>query len=178
MSILTLTALVLVVAGLGVGIILTLRKGQLETQILGLLATFVPVVKQARSDPSVLLACYPTLTAARKCFPEAFSRLEGDGSEGFPFGRADIEIMHERWTAEWLEWEQTHESNCQRKIAAIDATLKGEVSEAKAVLLRTELQAVEQEKLDSYQRRYAEYVGISRALERLTESPTSQKKSG
>ncbi len=166
-------ALGLVVAGFGAGVVLTLRKGQLETQILSLLATFVPVLRQARSDPRVLLACHPAVGAARKCFPEAFSRLEGDGSPGFPFSDSDIETTLERWTADWLEWEQEHESNYQRKVAAIDAALEGGVPESKAVALRTELQVVEQEKLDSYQRRYSEYVGISRALQQLTQSAAS-----
>ena len=127
----------------------------------------------AKSSLYCTQACHPAVGAARKCFPEAFSRLEGDGSPGFPFSDSDIETTLERWTADWLEWEQEHESNYQRKVAAIDAALEGGVPESKAVVLRTELQVVEQEKLDSYQRRYSEYVGISRALQQLTQSAAS-----
>jgi hypothetical protein len=41
--------------------------------------------------------------------------------------------------------------------------------------LRAELEAVEQQKLDLYQKRYEEYVGVSRALAKLTEVPAGQR---
>jgi len=161
----------------GLLILVELRKQRMDAQMLGLLATFASVAKEVRSDPRLLLAYYPVAVAARRCFPEAFAALEQPQSQSFPFGSQEIEEAHARWTAEWLDWERNHESEYRRKAAALNAELVT-ATDARIPGLRTELEAVEQQKLDLYQHRYEEYVGVSRALAKLTDVPVGQGANG
>ena len=151
-----------------VGLLLTtlLRARRRDAQILGLLATFGPVVERARSDPRVLLAWYPTAEAARRTFPEAFAALDQNGTDRFPFGAVQLETAHARWTTDWLEWERDHDAEYRQKSEAIEAEFDrfaGATSQAQA-----RLETLEREKLERYQRRYEDYVRTSRALANLT----------
>ena len=49
----------------------------------------------------------------------------------------------------------------------LKATLAGHQSGKEAAAMRAELDAIEFEKLEQYQRRYEEYVRVSRALQAL-----------
>ena len=177
MVMLTSAILVVTVALVGLLMVVELRKRRMDAQMLGLLATFASIAKEARSDPRLLLAYYPVAVAGRRCFPEAFAALEQPQSQSFPFGSPEIEEAHARWTTEWLEWERNHESEYRRKAAALNAELVT-ATDARIPALRTELEAVEQQKLDLYQQRYEEYVGVSRALAKLTEAPVGQGGNG
>ena len=177
MVVLMSAILAVTVAILGLLMLVELRKQRRDAQLLGLLATFAPIAKEARSDPRLLLVHYPAVVAARRCFPEAFAALEEPQSKSFPLGSLEIEEAHARWTAEWLEWEQRHESEYQRKAAVLNAELVN-TTDARMPALRAELEAVEQQKLDLYQHRYEEYVGVSRALAKLTEVPEGQRANG
>ncbi|MEE2635855.1 MAG: hypothetical protein VYE68_01305 [Acidobacteriota bacterium] len=150
----------------------TLRARRRDAQLLSLCATFGPPIERAQSDPRVLLAWYPVACAMRRQFAEAFAALSADPSKPFPWSPADIEAAHARWTADWLEWER-HQDVEHRTMTA-DIETKLERAEATTIPgLKTRLEHLEQQKLEHYQRRYEEYVGVSRALKKLAELASS-----
>lgn len=164
-------ALAAVAAATGLGALLVasaLRARRRDAQILGLLAAFGGAAERARADPRVLLAWYPLADAARRAFPDAFGVLESEARPRFPFGPADLEAAHARWSTEWLDWERRHDAEHRARREAVEAEL-GQAAAAAAPPLRARLEALEQEKLERYQRRYEEYVRVSRALGRLSE---------
>ena len=164
-------ALAAVAAATGLGALLVasaLRARRRDAQILGLLAAFGGAAERARADPRVLLAWYPLADAARRAFPDAFRAQESEGRPRFPFGPADLEAAHARWSTEWLDWERRHDAEHRARREAVEAEL-GQAAAAAAPPLRARLEALEQEKLERYQRRYEEYVRVSRALGRLSE---------
>ena len=172
------SALLIVVAivatvcgGIGLLVVSQLRARRLEAQILDLLATLGPVAERARSDPRVLLAWFPIAEAARRRFPEAFETLDQSDAGRFPFDEAHLDAAHTRWTADWLEWERDHDAEYRQKSDAIETQL-AQSAGAEATPLRAQLEVVEREKLERYQRRYEDYVRTSRALEKL-QAPVS-----
>ena len=168
-------ALVAVAAATGFGAFLVasaLRSRQRDTQILGLLATFGPAAERAYNDPRVLLAWYPVGGAARRAFPDAFAALEPDGEPRFPFSAADLEVAHARWTTDWLDWERRQDADHRAGREALEAEL-GQATDVNAPPLRARLEALEREKLEQYQRRYEEYVRVSRALAQLSGQETA-----
>lgn len=140
-----------------------------DAQVLELLALFGPACERARADPRVLLAWYPVASAARRAFPAAFAALEYGGDARFPFSAADLEAAHARWSTDWLDWERRQDAEHRDRREALEAEL-GRATEATAPALRARLEALEREKLEHYQRRYEEYVRVSRALEQLSET--------
>ena len=164
-------ALAAVAAAVGLGAFVVaraLRRRRRDAQILGLLATFGPAAERARADPRVLVAWHPVAVAARRAFPEAFAALEPDGDPRFPFDAADVEAAHARWSTEWLDWERRQDAEHRARREAVEAELES-AADAAAPALRARLEALEQEKLERYQRRYEEYVSVSRALRQLAE---------
>ncbi len=164
-------ALAAVAAAIGLGAFLVagaLRDRRRDAQILGLLAAFGPAAERARTDPRVLLAWYPFVNAARRAFPEAFGALEPEGQPQLPLGPADLEAAHARWSTEWLDWERRQDAEHRAKREAVEAEL-GQATDVTAPPLRARLEALEREKLEQYQRRYEEYVSVSRALRHLSE---------
>ena len=165
---LAVTLLAAVCAAVGLRVVTLLRARRRDAQILGLIATFGPVAERARSDPRVLLAWYPTAEAARRTFPEAFETIDHEsGTSRFPFGAAQLEAAHARWTADWLEWERNHDAEYRQKSEAIEAELSRS-ADGGSKAVRGRLETLEREKLERYQRRYEEYVWTSRALGDLT----------
>ena len=165
-------ALLAVAATTGIGAILVrnaLGFRRRDAQVLGLLATFGPPCERARSDPRVLLAWYPVALAARRAFPQAFMVLDGDGQRRFPFGQAELEAAHARWSTEWLDWERRQDAEHRARREAVEAELERATAET-APPLRARLDALEREKLEQYQHRYEEYVRVSRALKELAEA--------
>jgi hypothetical protein len=150
----------------------TLRARRRDAQILRLLDIFGPVVERARSDPRVLLAWYPLANAARQTFPDAFAAIDQAGVEPFPFGPTARETAHARWTTDWLEWEHRNDGDSRRNREAIEAELERSDGAA-AQAARARLDALERDKLEQYQRKYEEYVKVSRALGALTDTPTA-----
>jgi hypothetical protein len=116
------------------------------------------------NDPQTLLAWQPLVATARTLFPEEFAELDRARGSPFPFGSEQIQAAHARWSADWLAWELAHNDAFKLKAARIEAEIAAKGS---TPLARAELDAVEREKLDLYQRRYAEYVRVSKALQAL-----------
>ena len=160
------TFLAAICGGVGLLVVTLLRARRRDAQIFDLLATFGPVAERARSDPRVLLAWYPTAEAARRTFPEAFAAIDQNGTNRFPFGAAQLEAAHARWTTDWLEWERHHDAEYRQQTEAIEAELDRSTGAASQAA-RTRLETVEREKLERYQRRYEEYVQTSLALANL-----------
>ena len=160
------TVLAAVCGGVGLLVVTLLRARRRDAQILKLLATFGPVAERARSDPRVLLAWYPTAEAARRTFPDAFAAIDQNGTNRFPFGAPQLEAAHARWTADWLEWERSHDAEYRQKTEAIEGALDRSTGAASQAA-RARLDTLERAKLERYQRRYEEYVQTSRALANL-----------
>lgn len=165
-------ALAAVAAAIGYGAIRVSRalgRRRRDAQVLELLALFGPACERAHADPRVLLAWYPVATAARRAFPVAFAVLEHGGEARFPFGAADLEAAHARWSTDWLDWERRQDAEHRARLEALEAEL-GQATDETAPPLRARLEALEREKLEQYQRRYEEYVRVSRALKQLSEA--------
>jgi len=135
-----------------------------ERQSLALMTLFAPGLAAAIDDPRALLAWQPLAAAARRIFPEAFAALDRASGGAFPFSDDQIQTAHARWTADWLAWERTHDG--EYKLKAKVAEAEREASGGGA-LASAQVEAVEREKLERYQQRYAEYVRISKALQGL-----------
>ena len=111
-----------------------------------------------------MLAWHPVANLARTTFPEECAELDRAGGTRFPFGEEQVQAVHARWTAAWLEWEQTHHADYKLRAATLDEELGPARSSS---LGRARLDAVERERLASYQRRYEEYTRVSKALQTL-----------
>ena len=168
-------ALAAVAASIGYGALLVSRAlggRRRDAQMLEVLALFGPACERAQTDPRVLLAWYPVAAAARRAFPVAFAILEHGGEARFPFSAADLEAAHARWSTDWLDWERRQDAEHRARREAVEAEL-GRASDEAAAPLRARLEALEQEKLEQYQRRYEEYVRVSRALKELSEQESA-----
>lgn len=128
-----------------------------------LLALFAPGLTAAQEDPKALLVWQPLASTARRLFPAEFAALDAAHAGPFPFAETHVEAAHARWTAEWLAWERSHDGEFKLKAAAAEEDLAGG-----GALARARLDAIEQEKLERYQRRYEEYVRVAKALQGLT----------
>jgi hypothetical protein len=135
-----------------------------QGRTLDLLAMFAPAVSAAAADPRAILAWQPLVEAARRLFPEEFARLDGAAGGSFPFSRERLQAAHAHWTADWLAWERAHDSEYKLKAAIAQHEIAGGTV---SPLLRAKVEAVEQEKLELYQRRYEEYVRVAKALQAL-----------
>jgi hypothetical protein len=133
-----------------------------QAHLLGFLA---PALEEVRSEPAALLAWRRAADLTRSLFPEDAAALDRAAGERYPFTASDIQDAHARWTSNWLAWERSHAVEFKARGAALqtEAARNGEGAP------RARLDALEQEKLDLYQRRYAEYVRISKALQALLE---------
>lgn len=144
-----------------------LREADIQSRMLQVLKTFAPAVAVgAAGDPRAILAWEPLARTARTLFPEEVARIDRAAGVAFPFGADRIQAAHAQWTADWLGWERTHDAEYKLKAAAVEDELARSDGSA---LVRARLDAVEREKLDLYQRRYAEYVRIAKALQALAE---------
>jgi len=136
------------------------RGRQLE-----LLAMFAPALGAVADDPRALLAWQPLARTARKLFPEEFAALDAAAGGTFPFTKDQIESAHARWTADWLAWELAHDTTYKLKVAEAEHDLAASGGSA---VPRARLDAIEREKLDLYQRRYADYIRVAKAIQALT----------
>jgi hypothetical protein len=127
---------------------------------------FGPALGGADDDPRRLLAWYPLGRAARRLFPEAFADLDAAKGSSFPFTADDLGAAHARCTTDWLAWEAAHEAEFRNRAAAVEEEVVRQ-SRGDPAVLRARLASVEQEKLDRYQRRYAEYIQTAKALAAL-----------
>jgi len=159
-------------AALVVAVALIVSLGQIVTEMraareearraraLSIVQLFGPAVAVVQDDPKALLVWQPIAAAVRKLFPEECASLDAAGGSAFPFSADLISAAHARWTTDWLAWEATHDATYKLKAAAA-------AQDAASPTSRARIEAVEQEKLDLYQRRYEEYIRVAKALQKL-----------
>jgi len=133
-------------------------------QVTALLALFAPALAATQQDPRAFLVWQPIAKAARQLFPDEFNRLDRVMGSTFPFSSERIEAAHAQWTADWLAWELAHDTEFKLKAAVAAQEL---TAQAAGGVGRARIDAIEREKLDLYQRRYAEYVRTAKALQAL-----------
>jgi len=138
------------------------RPGTDHSRSLQLMALFAPGIAAAADDPRALLTWQPLAVTARTIFPAEFSELDQASGGRFPFSAATIEAAHARWSADWLAWEGAHDTRYKLRADEAERELA-----ADAKMLRARLAAIEREKVELYQQRYAEYVRVSKALRSL-----------
>jgi len=131
---------------------------------LQLLSLFAPGVAAAAADPRALVTWQPLAATARNICPEEFRSLDQASGGAFPFSAQMIEAAHARWSADWLAWERTHDAEYKLKAAEAEDQLK---TAANPALVRSRLDAIDREKIERYQQRYADYVKVSRALQAM-----------
>jgi hypothetical protein len=144
-----------------------LRSAREETaraRTLDIAALFAPGIAAAAADPRALLTWQPLAAAARKLYPDAFKALDEASGARFPFSVDQIEAAHSRWTTDWLAWELAHDGEFKLKAATAEAELKAAGGQG---LAKARVDAVEREKLEQYQRHYADYVRVAKALQAL-----------
>ena len=169
---LTLIAIAVLLAGLAVALAERHRRAcraeHRERIVALLLTTVAPAV--ARAEPRELLAWQGAADAARQLFPEAVATIEARTGERFPFPQAVVEEAHAHWTAEWLAWERQHDSEYKERSAALEAELHAARADDAGTTMRARLAALDDEKLQTYQRRYEEYVRVGKGLIALIET--------
>jgi len=138
------------------------REQAARGRALQILSTFVPAIGAVHADPRGLLLWRPLARAARQLYPEEFAALDRAAGASFPFSDEIVQEAHARWTTEWLTWEGAHDAEFKLKAATLEHEL---AASGGSPIVRARLDAVEREKLDRYQRRYEEYVRISKALQ-------------
>ena len=131
---------------------------------LQVLALFAPGVAAAAEDPRALLVWLPLASTARALFPDDFAAIDRAAGVRFPFSREHVEAAHARWSAEWLMWEASHDTEYKLKAATAEEELRASPG---SPVLRARLDSVEREKLERYQRRYEAYTRVSKALKNL-----------
>lgn len=138
--------------------------GGANDRIATLLTLFAPALVETQRDPRAFLVWQPIAKAARQLFPAEFAALDRAAGGTFPFPAERIEAAHAQWTADWLAWELAHDTEFKLKGAVAEHEL---AAQGGASVARARVDAVEREKLDLYQRRYAEYVRTAKALQSL-----------
>jgi len=133
-----------------------------------LLALFSPATAAVLQDSRQLLAWYPLARGARKLFPEAFAELDGAFGGTFPFTKDQLQAAHARCTSDWLAWERAHDAEFSLKAAQVEDDI-ARAGGPPSALARTRLAALEQQKLEVYQRRYEKYIKTAKALAALME---------
>jgi len=132
---------------------------------LQIMTAFAGPMEQARTDPAALLVWQPLARTARGLMPDEFALLDQKFGATFPFSAESIQAAHAQWSADWLAWERSHDAEYKRRAAEVEHEL---AASGGSPVVRARLDAVEREKLELYQRRYAEYVRTAKALQALT----------
>ena len=125
---------------------------------------FAPALGAAAGDPRAILVWQPLARMARRMFPEEFALIDQASGSEFPFNNDRLQSAHAKWTADWLGWERTHDSEYKLNAAIVEQEI---TATGTSTVLRARLDAVEREKLEIYQRRYEEYVRVAKALQAL-----------
>ena len=128
-----------------------------------LLAFLAPALARVREDPAALVDWHRAADVTRALFPEDAAALDRAAGNRYPFTPADVQDAHARWSSAWLAWERANDIAYKTRLA----TLQSETARAGEAVPRITLEALEQERLDVYQRRYADYVRVSKALQAL-----------
>lgn len=125
---------------------------------------FAPGIAASAADPRAMLTWVPLAQTARQLYPDAFAVLDQAAGARFPFTGEQVQAAHARWSSEWLAWERAHDGEYKLKAAVAEAEL---IAAGNTPIAKARLDAVDREKLDLYQRRYEEYVRVSKALQAL-----------
>jgi hypothetical protein len=147
-----------------VGELRAARDEAARGRMLMLVELFAPGIAAAQHDPRAFLVWYPLARIARQFLPADTAALDRAAGGSFPFTPEQVQAAHAQWTADWLAWERTHDGEFKLKAVTAEQEL---AASPDSPVLRGKLDAIEREKLDSYQRRYAEYVRIAKALQAL-----------
>ncbi len=140
------------------------RPDAARGRALDLLVLFAPAVAAADADPRAILVWQPLARMARQMFPEELAELDAAAGGAFPFSQDRLQSAHAQWTSDWLGWERTHDAEYKLKAAVVEQEM---TAPGGSLVQRARLDAIEQEKLELYQRRYAEYVRVAKALQAL-----------
>jgi hypothetical protein len=138
------------------------RKQEHKDQLMVVLLTG-SAAAVARAEPRELLAWQAAADVVRRLFPDAIADIESKGGESFPIPRKVVEAAHTKWTAEWLAWERQHDADFRKRTSVLQAELEATGHEHTPDG-HARIAALEGEKLQSYQRRYEEYVQIGKGL--------------
>jgi hypothetical protein len=140
------------------------REDAIRSRALDIMAMFAPPMEEARRDPRALLVWQPLARTARALLPTEFALLDRTVGSTFPFSADAIQAAHAQWSTDWLAWERMHDAEYKRRAAEVEHEL---TASGGSPVIRAKLDAVEREKLDLYQKRYAEYVRTAKALQHL-----------
>ena len=140
------------------------RQAELRARQLAIVALFAPALARVQDDPKALLIWQPLAKTLRAQFPEELTALDAAAGATFPFSKDALADAHAKWTTEWLAWEATHDATYKLKASQAQQELQDNAGSAAA---RAKLDAIEREKLDTYQRRYEDYIRVAKALQRL-----------
>ena len=168
----SLLMLVSLVTGIVVAVLVPLLflqrelKRQHRERLAAMFVTgLVPVV--ARSDPQELIAWSGAIGMARAMYPEIVENLDAASGGQFPFTSELIEKAHSKWTTEWLSWERKHDTEFKERTREVLAH-SGSFGDSMSQGDRAKLDSIEDDKLQSYQRKYEEYIRIGNALSALS----------
>ncbi len=140
------------------------REEASRARAVALLELHAQAIAATRVDPRAYLIWQPIAKIARQMFPAESAALDRAAGGAFPFTPEQIQAAHAQWTADWLAWERTHDAEYKLKAAHAAAEL---AASGASDLTRGKVDAIEREKLDLYQRRYADYVRTAKALQAL-----------
>ena len=146
------------------------REERVRGRALPIIQLFAPAIEAVRDDPRALLVWQPLARIIRQLYPAESAAVDRASGGAFPFGRDVMAAAHAQWTADWLSWERTHDADYKLKAAEVADEL---TATGGAAVARARLDAVEGEKLALYQRRYEEYVRVSKALQAMATTPTA-----
>jgi hypothetical protein len=145
------------------------REERIRGRALPIVQLFAPAIEAVQEDPRALLVWQPLARTVRQLYPVESAALDHATGGPFPFGREMMAAAHARWTADWLSWERTHDTDYKLKVAVVEDEANVSGGEA---LSRARLDAIEREKLALYQRRYEDYVRVAKALQAMTTTST------
>jgi hypothetical protein len=135
-----------------------------RARVATLLDLFAAARAAAQNEPRALLVWQPIASMARQLFPAECAVIDQASGGAFPFTSDQIQAAHAQWTADWLAWERMHDGEYKLKAAQASSEL---AAAGDSEVARGKVDAIEREKLDRYQRRYAEYVRVSKGLRAL-----------
>jgi hypothetical protein len=142
----------------------TSREERMQGRALPIVQLFAPAIEEVQDDPRALLVWQPLARTIRQLYPVESAAVDRASGGPFPFGRDVMAAAHARWTADWLSWERTHDTEFKLKVAVVEDEMAASGGEAVG---RARLDAIEREKLALYQRRYEEYVRVAKALQAM-----------
>jgi hypothetical protein len=145
-----------------------MRDDAMRERTLQTLALLAPGLQLVREDPRALLIWQPLGRLVRQLLPAECATIDRAAGSTFPFSVDLVKDAHARWTSDWLAWERTHDADYKLKAAAAEEEV---VASGGSGVAGARLDAIEREKLDLYQRRYEEYVRVSKALQAFASEP-------